>query len=186
MSPEGLDAALVEAARLDAPGAFARIVERHQQGLRAFLRRTCGDWALADDLAQDTFLAAWEGLGDLRDGATLRGWLCGIGYRKALSALRAAGRMRAREAAYAETRQTLSAPPDAARLVVERAMAALPLEQRAAVALCLAADFSHGEAAAALGVPVGTVKSHVARGRAKLAVALAGGVEEERDDDGRV
>lgn len=172
MSPDGLDADLVEAARRNAPGAFARIVERHQQGLRAFLRRTCGDWALADDVAQDTFIAAWERLGELRDGAMLRSWLCGIGYRKALSALRAAGRSRRREAAYAETRQTVSASRDEARLAVEQAMAALPLEQRAAVAMCLAADFSHAEAAAALGAPVGTVKSHVARGRARLAEAL--------------
>jgi RNA polymerase sigma-70 factor (ECF subfamily) len=47
-------------------------------------------------------------------------------------------------------------------------LAALPSEQRAAVALCLAAEFSHAEAAQALDLPLGTVKSHVSRGRAKL------------------
>jgi len=44
---------------------IARLVERHQQALRAFLRRACGDWALADDLAQETFLTAWEKIGEL-------------------------------------------------------------------------------------------------------------------------
>jgi RNA polymerase sigma-70 factor (ECF subfamily) len=47
-------------------------------------------------------------------------------------------------------------------------MAELPVEQRACVALCLAEDFSHAEAAAALGLPLGTVKSHVSRGRTRL------------------
>jgi DNA-directed RNA polymerase specialized sigma24 family protein len=51
-------------------------------------------------------------------------------------------------------------------------MQALPLEQRAAVALCLAQGFSHSEASEALGLPLGTVKSHVLRGKAKLLEAL--------------
>jgi len=57
-------------------------------------------------------------------------------------------------------------------------MAALPLEQRAVVALCLAAEFSHADAADALGLPLGTVKSHVTRGRGRLMEAL--GVRDER------
>jgi RNA polymerase sigma factor (sigma-70 family) len=63
-----------------------------------------------------------------------------------------------------------AAPED--RLALERAMAGLPAEQRACVALCLAAEFSHAEAAEALGMPLGTVKSHVSRGRARLLQAL--------------
>ena len=57
-------------------------------------------------------------------------------------------------------------------MALEAAMAALPEEQRACVALCLAADFSHAEAAEALEMPLGTVKSHVSRGRARLLQAL--------------
>ena len=56
-------------------------------------------------------------------------------------------------------------------------MKRLPEEQRAAVALCLAGDFSHAEAAESLGLPLGTVKSHVARGRVKLLEMIGG-----RDD----
>ncbi|MFN3522420.1 MAG: RNA polymerase sigma factor [Phenylobacterium sp.] len=178
MNPEGLDEILVRAARDGSPEAFGRLVERHQQAVRGFLRRAFGDWSLADDLAQETFIAAWERLGELREGASLRAWLCGIGYRKGLSAQRSAGRARRREADYAASRETAAAPRSEERIALEAAMAGLPVEQRAAVALCLAADFSHAEAAQALGAPLGTVKSHVARGRARLAQAL--GVENGR------
>ena len=57
-------------------------------------------------------------------------------------------------------------------MALKAALISLPLEQRAAVVLCLSEDFSHAEAAEALGVPLGTVKSHFARGRAKLLAVL--------------
>jgi len=174
MSPEGIDEALVEAAQSGSTGAFARLVERHQQALRAFLRRTCGNWAQADDLAQETFLSAWERIDRLESGASVRAWLCGIGYRKHLTALRSAGRSRAREAAWEAEKPPSSGAMTDERLTLETAMAELPPDQRACVALCLAADFSHAEAADALGLPLGTVKSHVTRGRARLLEALGG------------
>lgn len=167
-----LDESLVAAAQAGSTEAFSRLVERHQQPLRAFLRRTCGDWAQADDLAQETFLAAWSRIGRLQAGASVRAWLCGIGYNKHLTAVRSAGRERARGAAYeADRDETVDAAPED-KLALERAMAELPADQRACVALCLAADFSHAEAADALDMPLGTVKSHVSRGRARLCQAL--------------
>jgi RNA polymerase sigma factor (sigma-70 family) len=172
MGPASLDEALVKAAQGGSAEAFSRLVERHQQAVRAFLRRASGDWAQADDLAQETFLAAWSRIGRLKAGASVRAWLCGIGYNKHLTAIRSAGRERARGAAYEADREvTLEAAPED-RLALERAMAGLPAEQRACVALCLAAEFSHAEAAEALGMPLGTVKSHVSRGRARLLQAL--------------
>jgi RNA polymerase sigma-70 factor (ECF subfamily) len=172
MSPASLDEALVAAAQGGSTEAFSRLVERHQQPVRAFLRRACGDWAQADDLAQETFLAAWSRIGRLKAGASVRAWLCGIGYNKHLTAVRSAGRERARGAAYeADRDETIDAAAEE-KLALERAMADLPAEQRACVALCLAADFSHAEAAEALDMPLGTVKSHVSRGRARLLQAL--------------
>ncbi|HQP20845.1 MAG TPA: RNA polymerase sigma factor, partial [Phenylobacterium sp.] len=143
MEPQGLDADLVGAAAQGSSQAFARLVERHQQALRAFLRRACRDWALADDLAQETFLVAWSRIGKLEPGANVRAWLCGIGYNKALTALRSERRARQREAAYAEGRPEAQSPQEEDRLALDRAMSDLPLEQRACVALCLAVDFSH-------------------------------------------
>src|ERR1700761_9073897 len=172
MSPASLDEELVAAAQGGSADAFSRLVERHQQALRAFLRRACGDWATADDLAQDTFMAAWARIGRLKAGASVRARLGGIGYNKTLTTVRPAGRERARGARYEEDRdETLDAAPED-KLALERAMADLPAEQRACVALCLAADFSHAEAAEALDMPLGTVKSHVSRGRARLLQAL--------------
>ena len=167
-----LDESLVAAAQAGSTAAFARLVDRHQQALRAFLRRACGDWAAADDLAQETFITAWSRIGRLKAGASVRAWLCGIGYNKHLTSRRSAARDRAREARYeAERDETVDAASED-KLALERAMAGLPDDQRACVALCLAADFSHAEAAEALGMPLGTVKSHVTRGRARLLQAL--------------
>ena len=167
-----LDESLVAAAKAGSAQAFARLVDRHQQALRAFLRRSCGDWALADDLAQEAFLTAWSRIGQLKTGASVRAWLCGIGYNKLLTSRRSAARDRAREALYeAERDETVDAAP-ADKVALEQAMAELPHDQRACVALCLAADFSHAEASDALGIPLGTVKSHVTRGRARLLQAL--------------
>lgn len=172
MTPASLDEALVAAAQGGSTEAFSRLVERHQQALRAFLRRACGDWAQADDLAQETFLAAWSRIDRLKAGASVRAWLCGIGYNKHLTAMRSAGRERARAAVYEADREPVSEAQVEDRLALERAMDGLAPEQRACIALCLAADFSHAEAAEALDMPLGTVKSHVSRGRARLLQAL--------------
>jgi RNA polymerase sigma-70 factor (ECF subfamily) len=166
------DAALVAAASAGSSDAFARLVGRHQQALRAFLRRVCRDWALADDLAQETFLTAWSRLGVLPADANVGAWLCGIAYRKHLTHLRGARRSARREADWRQISPDDARPNLDDRLTLDAAMADLPAEQRACVALCLAAEFSHAEAAAALGLPLGTVKSHVARGRARLLSAL--------------
>lgn len=176
MNPgEIADVDLIEAARQGSEAAFARLVDRHQRAVRAFLRRACGgDHALADDLAQETFIAAWGRLGAWRAEATFRSWLCAIAWRKCADARRGAGRSGRRDAEWLQPRNLErgeGASPDA-RLAVERALAALPPEQRAAVALCLAADFSHAEAAVVLRSPLGTVKSHVARGKARLVELL--------------
>jgi RNA polymerase sigma-70 factor (ECF subfamily) len=162
---------VIEAGRGSAE-AFARLVARHQQALRAFLRRACRDWALADDLAQETFLVAWTRIGRLEPDANVRAWLCGIGYNKCLTALRSDRRARRREADYDKAASIAASPTPEDRMALERAMEDLPLEQRACVALCLAGEFSHAEAADALNLPLGTVKSHVARGRARLLQAL--------------
>jgi len=174
-----LDIGLVEAARRGSDAAFEKIVARHQKAVRGFLRRLGGDPSDADDLAQETFIAAWRELDRFRGLSSVRSWLCGIAYRKRLGQRRSQRRSGERDAAFAaaSAREGEVAVDASDRLDLARAMADLPIEQRAAVSLCLAADFSHAEAAAALNVPLGTVKSHVARGRGKLLAALS------REDD---
>jgi RNA polymerase sigma-70 factor (ECF subfamily) len=124
------DARLVREAQAGSPAAFSRLVDRHQQALRAFLRRACGDWALADDLAQEALLTAWTRLDRIDPHANVRAWLCGIGYNKCLTALRSDRRARAREAGWRSAEQTTPGLAPSDRLALERAMAGLPLEQR--------------------------------------------------------
>lgn len=167
------DAQLIAAARRGDQIAITRLVTLHQQGVRGFLRRTCGDAAEADDLAQETFLTAWQRLGDYRGEASLRTWLCAIAFRKLQAAHRSQARARRRDGQYLESLDQSAAPLDPAlHIALGKAMDALTLDQRACVALCLAAGFSHAEAAQALEMPLGTVKSHVNRARERLLAAL--------------
>ena len=76
------------------------------------------------------------------------------------------------EDAPAELGLTEEMPDIVARVDLERAMATLSDGERAAIAACYYADLSHEEAAQALGIPVGTVKTHVLRGKAKLKARL--------------
>lgn len=166
------EAELVAQAQAGSAEAFGRLVQERQQAVRAFLRRVCPDRAEADDLAQETFLAAWSQIGRLRPGVSVRTWLCGIAWRKARTWARGRARSARRDREWLDTRAQSFAAAEEDRAAVAKAMAALPLDQRAAVALCLAADWSHAEAAEALGLPLGTIKSHVQRGRAKLMEVL--------------
>ena len=168
------DSALIDEIRDGSERAFNVLIDRHQQAVRGFLRRLLADASDADDLAQETFMVAWTRPGSYRGDASVRSWLCAIAWRKARDAQRAWFRRRAREARWAGDAEQTAAPPSPEAAVVTRALAALPLEQRAAVVLCLIQEFSHAEAARIIGAPLGTVKSHVARGKARLLAALGG------------
>jgi RNA polymerase sigma-70 factor (ECF subfamily) len=172
------DARLVAAARRGDSRAFAALTDAHQHAVRGFLRRFTGDWADADDIAQEAFVTAWLRLDRFKGDSSFRTWVAGIGYRIARDVQRSRNRAAARDAAWLEQqeREHVEGAPIEDRLALAKAMAALPRDQRAAVALCLGEGFSHTDAADALNMPIGTVKSHVARGRERLLKAL------EQDD----
>lgn len=163
----------MRAAREGSRTAFARLVERHQAALRGFLRRAHG-WAEAEDIAQEAFVAAWTGLDGLRDDEGFRPWLFGIAWKKAQTAARGARRSAVRDHDWAatEAQTTAQGVGPEEHLALAAALAHLSPEQRAAVTLCLAEGWSHAEAAQVLGLPLGTVKSHVARGRDRLLASL--------------
>lgn len=169
------DTKLVRRARGGSDTAFAMLVDRHQQGLRQFLRRTLGNEADADEMAQEAFLAAWSNLRRLRDTGGFRPWLYGIAWRKAKGHQRRAVRARAREDAFAETQDQTHTPEREAALTLQNALGQLSENEAAALSLCLGAGLSHREAATALEMPLGTLKSHITRGRARLAKLM--GVE---------
>jgi RNA polymerase sigma-70 factor (ECF subfamily) len=172
MDPD--DAELLARIRDGSDLAFNLLIERHQKAVRGFLRRLMDNAADADDIAQDTFLAAWESARQFRGASSVRSWLCAIAWRKAKSAQRSWFARREREAGYHADNSDDGGMRASAedRMAVRQALLELSVEQRAAVALCLAEGFSHAEAAEALGAPLGTVKSHVTRGKARLLEAL--------------
>jgi RNA polymerase sigma-70 factor (ECF subfamily) len=162
----------VRRAQAGSADAFGRLVHIHQQSLRAFLRRLTANHADADDLAQETFVFAWEHIARFDPARPFRPWLFGIAWRKYREGKRGWIRRLTRQGHAAQEVPTVFQPDPGLRLDLAKVTAALPPEQRAALLLCLACEFTHAEAAEALALPLGTVKSHVARGREKLVAAL--------------
>lgn len=154
--------------------AFGHLVDAHQPAVRAFLRRLTGNTVDADDLAQDAFARTWEVLHRFDGASSLRTFICGVAFHYWRRARRSTMRRQVREGAYADLADTEAEPHARAaqRLALRRAMDELPEDQRAVLALCLGQDFTHAEAAEVLKLPLGTVKSHVTRGRARLQAAL--------------
>lgn len=145
--------------------AFAQLVRRHQPAVRSMLRRLCaGDAAAADDLAQEAFVRAWRGLQGYRGGARFSTWL----HRIAVNAWLSRARRAAADVEAADDVQQPEAGRVEARRDLERAFAILRPEERVALALAYARDLTHEEAAEAAGWPVGTLKTHLLRGKEKL------------------
>ena len=142
----------------------------HEASLRRYTRRLAGDEG--DDIAQDALLAAWRALGQWRGDGSFAGWLRRIATRRYLDRQR-----RAAPRSSAGIDPAIAAPlsPPDRRIAVDRALAALPPREKAAALLVFAEGYSHTEAAAMLDLPLGTLKSIVARARAALIPLLEGG-----------
>jgi RNA polymerase sigma factor (sigma-70 family) len=154
--------------------AFGELVRRHGSAVRALLRRMGAEPALADDLAQDAFLVAFEQIGEFRGDGPFQAWVKRIAARLCVKRWRREARL--------ELVEPGAEPPDAAtageaganaRLDLDEALKSLSPAERVCVSLCYGAGLSHAEAAAALNAPLGTVKSHVKRGLDKLKAQLA-------------
>jgi RNA polymerase sigma-70 factor (ECF subfamily) len=162
--------ALQRAAAGDA-AALNQLVRLHQSQIRGFLLRlTGGRHALADDLAQETFLHAWRKIGQFRGDGSFAGWLLRIAWSRYLMEARRHKRERTVEADDTAI-DPRSGHDD--RLDLTRAMTKLAPTERAALTLCYALGYSHPEAGAILKIPLGTLKSHVLRGREKLQILMS-------------
>lgn len=157
---------LTQAAMAGDRRAFGQLVARHQASIRALSRRLARSAPDGDDIAQAAFLTAWRRRSTWQ-GGSFRGWVCAIAYREFLAT-------RKRVSVELSEDDVAGASGEGGeRLDLMRAMAVLDESERAAVALCVGAGLSHTEAALAMNAPLGSVKSWVLRGRAKLQKALA-------------
>lgn len=166
-----IDAALVlRASQPDGAPAFEQLVRRHQGLVRAQLRRLLNDdHALADDLAQEVFVLAWRKLAQFRGESRFGTWLYRITYSCFLQHLRGrGGRVHEELALDADDAPDTDTPGPEWGLDLDAAMRRLSINQRAALLYCVQLEFTHEEAAVVLDMPLGSVKTHVMRGKAKL------------------
>jgi len=179
----GADADLVGRARAGDGSSYEILYRRHRDGVARTAYLLVRDRDLAQDVAQEAFLIGWRDLGRLRDPRMFRAWLTGIAVN--LSRRRGGSHrlLPGRPGVSLEGAPEQTAPqggdPDV-NLAVRGAITALPRGLREAVVLRFYGGFTEAEMSAALRVPAGTVKSRLARARARLAEAPRYMVEEER------
>jgi RNA polymerase sigma-70 factor (ECF subfamily) len=158
----------------DDRGAFELLVRRHQSAVRNFLRRLArNDVERANDLAQETFIKLYQGIGSYRGAARFSTWLYRIAYHTFLNDERS----RRPTDTFDEDLHGGNSDATAAvseALDVERALERLPIRQRAVLDLHYKKGLTHSEIADALELPLGTIKSDLVRGHEKLKEWLDG------------
>jgi len=159
----------------DDHSAFGELVRRHQSTVRHFLRQLAqGDAALADDLAQETFVQAYRGLARFQGHSRFSTWLLGIAHNH----WRNARRRRQPVPVEPEHLAALEPVPSPAPLSdlkhdLAQALGALGADERIALHLHYQQGLSHPEIADVLACPLGTVKTNLNRGKEKLRPLLA-------------
>lgn len=161
--------------------AFATLVERHERRVYNLALRMTGREEDARDATQDAFLAALRKLKTFRGEAAFTTWMHRVTVNACYDLLRKRQRaplLHERDDRDAPPRPEPSVPDhaDAVELSVDvrEALLQVPLDFRAVLILCDVQDLAYQDAAEILGVPVGTVKSRLHRGRVALARALGG------------
>ncbi|MGW2641311.1 RNA polymerase sigma factor [Streptomyces sp. NPDC001348] len=164
--------------------AFAELYESYARAVYNHALRLTGDWSEAEEAMSETFLAAWRARETVDpEGGSLKPWLLGIATHKARNANRGIRRRIAFLARSPDPRpvedfadETAGRVDDARRLaLVHDALRRLRRQDREVLALCVASGLDYQQAAEALGIPVGTVRSRLSRARARLALLSAPG-----------
>lgn len=148
------------------------LIDEHYELIYRYAYRLCGRQADAEDLTQQTFLAAQAHQDQLRDAAASRAWLCSI----VRNAFLQGKRRRLRTVALADGVESLMRPVPADGIdsdELQAALATLPEEFRSPLVLFYFREFSYKDIASALNVPLGTVMSRLSRGKSLLRQRLA-------------
>ncbi|MDJ0375958.1 RNA polymerase sigma factor [Cryobacterium sp. PH31-L1] len=152
--------------------AFEGLVRRYGPLMRVQARRVLGSNDETDDVVQEAFITAWQQLGTLEDGSAVKSWLMRIVSRKSIDRLRAR-----REHANIDDTDVPAPDEHAPHVLAEaesqtealaRVLATLPEDQRRCWTLRELAEYSYGDIAAELGLPLSTVRGLLARARKTL------------------
>lgn len=162
-----------ELARSGDRAAFAALVRATQTEVWRFTAALV-DPGAADDLTQETYLRAFKALPAFEGRSTVRTWLLGIARRTCADHLRSVVRRRRLDARLAAQALTdLPAPDPAHRMSGDDLLRRLSDERRTAFVLTQVLGLSYAEAAEIEDVPVGTIRSRVARARDELVTAVS-------------
>jgi len=151
--------------------AFEDLVRRRQSSIRGLMRRFCGDSTLADDLAQQVFLRVWLKIRTLKEAGAFPAWLKKLAVSIWLQYLRKNDALR-----HADENFDIETDGDDSAGIgmdLDQALATLPDTVRLCIVLSYQEGMSHREIAELLDMPLGTVKSHVNRGTARLQKILS-------------
>jgi RNA polymerase sigma-70 factor, ECF subfamily len=170
MLGEASEPAVVALAMNGDDAAFGELVRRRQDAIRQLLRRLTRNAALGDDLAQQAFVTAWKSIRTLRSPAAFGAWLRKVAVNCWLQWARA----QKPEVALNEAAEGGWVSTVTERLDLDGALATLPRDARLCVVLAYSEGMSHAEISDSTSIPLGTVKSHIARGAARLREILQG------------
>ena len=167
------DARLTKAAQAGDRQALERLLRRHHDQIHAICRRLAGNDADGQDATQEALIAIVKGLPRFAGRSRFTTWAYRVATNAALDELR----RRSRRPVPSETEPLGLSTADssgavAARLELDEALAQLPEEFRAPVVLRDVAGCDYAEIGKILDIPAGTVRSRIARGRARLAQVL--------------
>jgi RNA polymerase sigma-70 factor (ECF subfamily) len=167
------DARLVKRAGHGDRDAFGELVARHRDRVWAIALRMCREPEDAEDVLQETFLAAWRSIDRFGGRSEVSTWLYRIAVNKSYDQIG-----KRRESTPLDEPHEPAAPVDAGeqrarQQAIERALAGLTPEFRAVAVLCDILGLTPAEAAEIVEIPEGTAKSRLFRARAELARALA-------------
>jgi RNA polymerase sigma-70 factor, ECF subfamily len=158
--------------------ALRGLYERHSGGLLRLLRRLTADAGAAEEILQETWLAVWQSAGSFRGESSARGWLYGVARRQAHNRLRRVTPVETDldeaanlpdQGASVEDRVLAEAEQE----ILATAITELPEHLREVLVLVIAEDLTYQEVSAALGIPVGTVKSRMSHARRQLSAQLS-------------
>ena len=151
--------------------AFSQLVETYQSPIRRFfLNLTGGDVELSKDLAQETFIKAWLNINSFRATAKFSTWLYRIAYNIFYDHIRARKPTANEDAEMFGDRMTDDTPDRDFGIDFARSLKSLKEEERTVVLLFYMEDQTIDKISMIMGCPSGTVKSHLRRGKEKLAV----------------